>query len=235
MGVYPPFLPPPPAKFPPRLQSGNGALRFVNLGVGDMVALATDAFAGEPPPKQQLRIDWALVACIFGAVAFVATERIRRAADFLLERDNIGADPHHQLSAKAAARETTPDEIDAILNEIENAGSHRNIYQLALARRRLLPRRVMQDVRRRIVTLIARDLDLADRVERTARLLEALVGEQRESYQTARRVALDALAVDTGINLRIRNALEQVAAHDGARALQKEAAEILARYPETPD
>jgi len=93
----------------------------------------------------------------------------------------------------------------------------------------------MADIRGRIVRLIASNQVASDRVERTERLIEAMVGEYRETYAQARRVALMALGPSAGVNLRIRNAIEQVAAHDGAPVLKKEAQEILARHPETPD
>lgn len=159
--------------------------------------------------------------------------RICRAADFLLERDGVGSDPHHMLSAKAADREATPEDIQTLLNAIENGGPARNIYQLALARRRLLSKRSMTEVRGRIVRMIANDQQPS--VERTERLIEAMVGEHRESYANARRIALDALEPDTGRNLRVRTAIQQAAAHDGAQAVRKRAQEILTKYPETPD
>lgn len=162
-------------------------------------------------------------------------ERVRRAADFLLERDGVDHEPHHRLSMKAADREATPEAIHSILSEIENAGPHRNIYQLALARRRLLTRRSMAEIRRRIVRMITENHEPGDRVERTNALIEAMVGEHREAYAQARRVALDALAPDTGINLSIRSAVQQAASHDGAQAMRKAAADVLARFPETPD
>jgi hypothetical protein len=157
--------------------------------------------------------------------------RVCRAADFLLERDGVDNDPHHVLSAKAADREATPDDIKALLDQIENSGPARNVYQLALARRRLLSKRAMSDIRSRIVRIIANDPQHS--VERTERLIEAMVGEHRESYANARRVALEALEPDTGRNLRVRTAIEQVAAHDGAQAMRKRAQEILEKYPET--
>ncbi|MBL8542758.1 MAG: hypothetical protein JNJ63_03025 [Hyphomonadaceae bacterium] len=160
-------------------------------------------------------------------------ERIRRAADFLLERDGVDHDPHHRLSKKAAESSVQPDDISILLDEVENTGPARNIYQLALTRRRLVPRRAMLDVRRRIVRMISVTDDPIQRTERTERLLEALIGEHREPYAQARRVALDALAPDTGINLRIRQAIEQVAAHDGAQAMRNRASEILRLHPET--
>ncbi|ANP44837.1 hypothetical protein [Candidatus Viadribacter manganicus] len=162
-----------------------------------------------------------------------ADTRICRAADFLLERDGVGNDPHHRLSGSAADKETKPDDVREILNEIENGGVARNIYQLALARRRLLAKRSMAEVRARIVKMIA--LDQQHSIERTERLIEAMVGEYRESYANARRIALDALEPETGRNLRVRTAIRQAAAHDGAQAIRKRAAEILAQNPETPD
>ena len=69
-------------------------------------------------------------------------------------------------------------------------------------------------------------------VERTELLIEALIGEQRESYQGGRGVALEALAPDIGINIRIKNAVRQVKEHDGAKALRERAAALLAQHPD---
>jgi len=151
-------------------------------------------------------------------------ERIASAANYLLERDGVESDPHYKLSTKAADRDSTVSEIQALLDAIETAGPDRNPYQLALARRRLLNRKAMHDVRARIVTMITQS---RYSFERTDRLIEAMVGEYRESYQRARGTALDALAPDIGINLRIQAAIQQVADHDGAQALRKRAKQYL--------
>ncbi|MBX3429304.1 MAG: hypothetical protein KF779_06960 [Hyphomonadaceae bacterium] len=162
-------------------------------------------------------------------------ERIKRAADFLFDRDGNARDPHHRLSLEAAKRGVTPDEISEILNDIENAGADRNVYQLSLARRRLLGRRAMADVRRRIVGLIVQNREPVDRGDRRNALLDAMVGEHREGYAQARRVALDALAPEIGIDLAIRKAIEQVADQDTSEVLKKHAKTVLREHPETPD
>lgn len=155
--------------------------------------------------------------------------RIARAADLLLKRDDITADPHHNLSARAAEKEISVAEVQSLLDAIENAGPRRNAYQLALARRRLQYRKGFHDVRKRLVRLLAQ----SDRsVERTELLIEAMIGEHRESYQGGRSVALDALAPDIGINMRIKNAVRQVRDHDGAKALRDRAAELLSLHPD---
>lgn len=159
-------------------------------------------------------------------------ERIAEAARLLLARDDVQGDPHYQLSARANEREVTPEEIEGLLNTIENGGPERNVYQLALARRRLLSRAKMREVRQRLVTMITQAPRSA---ERTDRLIEAMVGESREAYQRARGTALEALAPEIGINLRIKYAIQQVADHDGAQALRKKAQEVLSSYRETPD
>lgn len=162
-------------------------------------------------------------------------ERIRRAADFLFERDGNARDPHHRLSLEAAKRDVKPDAIQTILNDIENAGEERNVYQLGLARKRLLGRRSMADVRRRIVGLIVQNKEPADRADRRNALIEAMVGENREGYAQARRLALDTLAPNIGIDLTIRTAIEQVRDLDGSNALKKHAAEVLSQHPEISD
>lgn len=155
--------------------------------------------------------------------------RIARAADLLLKRDDITADPHHNLSARAADKDVSVAEVQNLLDAIENSGPRRNAYQLALARRRLLYRRGFHDVRKRLVKLLAQS---EHSVERTEFLIEALIGEQRESYQGGRAVALDALSPAIGINIRVKNAVKQVQDHDGAKALREKAAELLARHPD---
>lgn len=162
-----------------------------------------------------------------------ADPRIARAADLLIRRDDIRLDPHHQLSARAADREAKPADIETLLDEIESQGSNRNLYQLALARRRLLSRRSMADARRRIVRLIANYPNPS--AERTGWLIEAVVGEQREGYAAARLIALETLGPDTGKNLRVRASLKQAADHDGAQAVKRRAQEFLNQHPETPD
>lgn len=162
-------------------------------------------------------------------------ERIKRAADYLFDRDGNARDPHHRLSLEAAKRDVTSDEVSTILNEIESAGAERNVYQLSLARRRLLGRRAMADIRKRIVGLIVQNREPADRADRKNALLDAMVGEHREGYAQARRLALDALAPEIGIDLAIRTAIQQVADQDGSEALKKHAKSVLREHPETPD
>lgn len=156
-------------------------------------------------------------------------DRLARAADLLLKRDDVSADPHHNLSAKAAESEVSVAEIQSLLDAIENAGPKRNAYQLALARRRLIYRKGFHEVRKRLVKLLAQS---ERSVERTELLIEAMIGEQRESYQGGRGVALDALAPEIGINIRIKNAVKQVKEHDGAKALRDRAAALLAQHPD---
>lgn len=154
-------------------------------------------------------------------------ERIARAADLLLKRDDVTADPHHNLSARAADSDVSVEEIQFLLDAIENAGPKRNAYQLALARRRLLYRKGFHEVRKRLVKFLTQS---ERSVERTELLIEALIGEQRESYQGGRGVALDALAPDIGINIRIKNAVQQVKEHDGAKAMREKATKLLEGY-----
>lgn len=156
-------------------------------------------------------------------------ERIRSAANFLLENEHDPHDPHFRLSAATAGKEIMPDAVVELLDQIESAGRTRNSYQLALARRRLLRRRDMLEVRRRIVRMIVEDQRSPERRER---LIEAMIGENHEPYAQGRRVALDALAPDVGRDLRVRNAIEQVKEHDGSGVLQKLAGDILAKSPE---
>lgn len=147
-------------------------------------------------------------------------ERVAAAANFLFERDGNENDPHYQLSSKAAEKSVSAETITEILDRIENSGPDRNPYQLALARRRLLTRSAMRPIRARIVSLITQS---APSFERTDRLIEALVGEHREGYQSARLIALEALAPDMGINFRIEAAIKQTAEHDGAKAVRERA------------
>lgn len=151
-------------------------------------------------------------------------ERIAAAATFLRERDGVGNDPHYQLSAAAAERGVEAARIGPMLDAIESAGPARNPYQLALARRRLLGRRDMRPVRGRIVSMIAQ---AAHSFERTDRLIEAMVGEQREGYGSERGIALDALAPAVGTNLRVEAAIKQVAEHDTSGPLRARAQKIL--------
>jgi len=159
-------------------------------------------------------------------------DRIRAAADFLLQRDGVEQNPHYRLSAEAAKKGVKPDHIQTIIHEIEQTRAIPNIYQLALTRRRLVGRTSMTMIRRQIIGLIA-----AAPIgrERTEALIAAIVGEHREATYQARGVALAAITPDTGRNLRVRSVVEQVAAHDAARALRDEAAKILAAHPLTPD
>lgn len=158
-------------------------------------------------------------------------ERVRRAADFLLTRDGVENDPHYKLSAEAAKRGVKPDAIQPLLNAVEQAGNQRNVYQLALARRRLAGRTSMNDVRRQIVILITQAPPSRDRTEA---LLSVLLGEAREPIYQTRLIALHALDPETGRNLRVRTAIAQLADNE-AKAVKAVAAEILAKYPETPD
>jgi hypothetical protein len=151
-------------------------------------------------------------------------ERVAAAATLLRERDGVGNDPHYQLSAATAERDVAPERITVLLDAIENAGPARNPYQLALTRRRLLGRRNMRAVRGRIVTMIAQG---SHSFERTDRLVEAMVGEQREGYAQERGIALDALASAISTNLRVEAAVKQVAEHDTSGPLKARAKKIL--------
>jgi hypothetical protein len=159
-------------------------------------------------------------------------ERIQRAADFLLQRDGVEQNPHYRLSAETAKKGVRPDQIQTIIHELEQTRAVPNIYQLALARRRLNEKTSMTAVRRQIIGLIAEAPASRDRTEA---LIAAMVGEYREATYQSRGVALTALAPDTGRNLRVRAAIEQVAAHDMARALRDQATQVLASHPLTPD
>lgn len=159
-------------------------------------------------------------------------ERVRQAADFLLQRDGIDQNPHYRLSAEAAKKGVKPDAIQKIIYEIEQTRAVPNIYQLALARRRLNSKTSMTMIRRQIIGLVAEAPASRDRTEA---LIASMVGEHREATYQSRGVALNALAPDVGRNLRVRAAVEQVAAHDTARALRDQAAQIIASNPMTPD
>lgn len=157
--------------------------------------------------------------------------RLGCAANFLLERDNVAPDVFYQISKAAAAKSPSAGEMQALLETVEEQKLTPNVYQLDLARRRLVGRVSMWSVRRNIVSLIASaPPHLADRTEA---LLGALVGERREPRYEARQTALDALAPLIGVNLRVRAAIQQVASHDGARALRDRAQRILDQNPET--
>jgi hypothetical protein len=156
--------------------------------------------------------------------------RVAAAANFLLERDEVGNDPHFQLSAAAAERDVAPERISALLDSVENAGPSRNPYQLALARRRLLGRRNMRQVRGRIVSMVVQG---QASFERTDRLIEAMVGEHREGYAQERGIALDALAPALTTNLRVEASIKQVAEHDTSQVLKNRAAKLLEGHKDT--
>ncbi|MFZ2029985.1 MAG: hypothetical protein WAU68_06745 [Vitreimonas sp.] len=159
-------------------------------------------------------------------------ERIRRAAEFLLEDDAaLTNDPHYRLSRKSADRDVTPEDIQALVNEIVQSGPRRNAYQLGVARVRLLQGHGMVPVRREILRLITQ-AQPADRERRDA-LIAAIFGERRELTYPSRSIALDALADDVGKDLTVRSAIQQVADHDAAKTLQNRAKQILAAHPET--
>lgn len=157
--------------------------------------------------------------------------RLSCAANLLLQRDDVQANPHYRLSQKAADKATKPEDILAILTEIEQQGSERNVYQLDLARRRLLSKTSMRAARRSIVIAM---VDARPSIERTEALISVMVGERKEAMYQTRQLALDALAPFVGINLRVRAAVEQVASHDGAQALRARAAAVLAEHPDKP-
>lgn len=159
-------------------------------------------------------------------------DRIRRAAEFLLEDDaSITNDPHYRLSRKSAERDVSPEDIQALVNEIVQSGPKRNAYQLGVARVRLLQGHGMVPVRREILRLITQ-AQPAERERRDA-LIAAMIGERRELTYQSRSIALDALAADVGTDLTVRSAVQQVADHDAAKALQNRAKQILADHPET--
>lgn len=158
--------------------------------------------------------------------------RLSCAANLLLQRDDVQANPHYRLSQKAAERSAKPEEIEAILREIEQQGSERIVYQLDLARKRLLSRTKMTDARRAIVAAI---VEAKPSIERTEALISVMVGERREATFRTRQLALDALAPAVGTNLRVKGAVEQVASHDGAQGLQQRAQGILRAHPDIPN
>ncbi len=159
-------------------------------------------------------------------------ERIRTAAELLRTRQGADNDPHYRLSSEAARKPGDPAAIDILINEIEQAGPTRNLYQLDLARRRMLGQKEMANSRRSILRLIA---SASSSAERTLALVSALVGENREPVFHARLIALETLATVVGTNLKARAAVRQAADHDGAAALRARAREILIMNPETPD
>ncbi|WP_322810380.1 hypothetical protein [Terricaulis sp.] len=159
-------------------------------------------------------------------------ERIRTAAELLRTRQGADNDPHYRLSSEAAKRPGSSAAIDTLISEIEQAGPTRNLYQLDLARRRLLGQTEMANSRRSILRLIA---SAPSSAERTLALVSALVGENREPVFHARLVALETLATVAGTNLKARAAVRHAADHDGASALKARAREILIMNPETPD
>jgi hypothetical protein len=159
-------------------------------------------------------------------------ERIQRAADFLRARQGGDNDPHYRLSAEAAKRPGDEAPLEALTKEIEHTGPGRNLYQLDLARRRLLGQTSMANLRRTLVRLIT---EAPRSPEKALALASALAGENREPVVYARLVALEALAQVVATNLQARNAVRQAADHDGAPTLKKRAREILADNPETPD
>ena len=158
--------------------------------------------------------------------------RLSCAANLLLERDDVQANPHYRLSQKAAERSAKPEEIETILREIEQQGAERIVYQLDLARKRLLSRTKMTDTRRAIVAAI---VEAKPSIERTEALISVMVGERKEATFRTRQLALDALAPSVGTNLRVRGAVEQVASHDGAKVLQQRAEGILQAHPDKPN
>lgn len=89
----------------------------------------------------------------------------------------------------------------------------------------------MVPVRREILRLITQ-AQPAERERRDA-LIAAMIGERRELTYQSRSIALDALAADVGTDLTVRSAVQQVADHDAAKALQNRAKQILADHPET--
>jgi len=159
-------------------------------------------------------------------------ERVAIAARLLLERDEVLTDPHHKLSSRAADPEVTLDEMNGLINDVENAGPDRNAYQLALARKRLLRRKEMRAVRSRLMSMLVQSKPIAERIDR---LIEAMVGEHRESYALEREIALEALAPDAPISPRIEAAINQVADHDGSNNLRVQARRLRERYGKPPN
>jgi hypothetical protein len=159
-------------------------------------------------------------------------ERIRRAAELLRTRQGGGNDPHYRLSAAAADRPPKTALLTELIKEIEELGPDRNIYQLDLARRRLVGQPSMAAVRRGIVRLIS---EAPRNAERTLALVAALTGESREPIAESRLVALEALQTVVASNLQARAAVRQAADYDGAARVKRRAREILRDNPETPD
>ncbi|MES1199434.1 MAG: hypothetical protein ABUS48_05570 [Pseudomonadota bacterium] len=159
-------------------------------------------------------------------------ERVRRAAEFLVDRDNSDAtkDPNYRLSKLAADKTISDLDVRAAIDEIVQAGSKRNAYQLGVARVRLLSRQNMTPLRREIVRLITQALH-GDRDRRDA-LIASLVGEHRELTYQSRTIALEALAEDAGRDLTVRHAIEQAASSDAAQTLRNKARQILEAHPE---